>query len=364
MNAIALERSPLWKCRSAYIVLSLLSGLLELGVVLAGARAGLPLTWLLVVALFYQLGVLAAGVTTVGVTWVQTICLIATVVAAADHNAAMTATAVCLISFAIHRLRSMSKANARVGTTGKRIARVAGFILAAGFSGSALAMVGIMTGLLTFLVPQVAEGRRVVPSRVRPIDAAMVAHQAHYFAYAYVVPVVLLSLTGFNMLASAAAFSAGWMSYTAAPALLGSLPTRRVVVIGHVAVAVVLLLMSQTATGHSSIPFMFLWFLSGFGGGTVFGIRRLAEPDPQGSSTDTWEDVGHLAGVTVALGVTALGASPTALFTASAVLALITALLIAVMISDDRLENSRHIRGTAASVAGSYDTAECERRSA
>lgn len=242
-----------------------------------------------------------------------------------------------LFSAGLQGLREEALNHCQIGTLPKRAFRILGFVAAGYFRPFALPMVALLVLLMATTF-----GRRSASADVRErgdfgrslgaAGVAMIVHQMHYFAYAYALPILLLRLHGLSGSATALAFTLGWVSYSLAPTLLGRLPTLSVVVVGHVAVAATLALM---AMGFDDIKLLLVtWFASGFGGGTVFGIKRLAQQWSSIDRTrdlDLWENVGHVLGVIIAIGVILATRLETFLFLAGAALSLIVAIGVAIV---------------------------------
>ena len=121
------------------------------------------------------------------------------------------------------------------------------------------------------------------------------------------------------------------MSYTATPFLLGRFPPLPVVVAGHVGVAALLF---SLGSGYPGMIWLAgAWFLTGFGGGTVFCIRRLAAawaPADRTTEMDAWENLGHVLGVIVAVGIVSAGLGLSALFHVAGFFAFVTAVILGI----------------------------------
>jgi hypothetical protein len=157
----------------------------------------------------------------------------------------------------------------------------------------------------------------------------MVIHQAHYFAYAYALPYLFLAIYGLSPTSAALGFALGWVSYSATPLVLARRPALPTLVLGHFLVALTLLAMASMI--HRLDVLLVAWFVTGFGGGTVFLIRRLERewrPDRPAAQFDVWEHIGHVLGVLIAITLTSRFPSVTAMLLAGSVLAAGTAVLI------------------------------------
>lgn len=309
------------------MLLSCMTGFVELGAVLYAIRLGWSPVSILMIALGYQGGAAALSVLPKLARRQYLVALCVAVVAGAvlAHSALGLAGAMLFLSVGLNGLRADAQRVRVVGTAAKRTSRIIGFLLAFLFEPTALVGTAI-TGLLVGLwLPRSTD--KPVPiaknrSGMEFAAAAMVLHQMHYFAYAYALPVLLVRTHGFGGLGASVAFAVGWTSYTITPVVFGKLPALRVVVIGHLAVTALLLSLGMTTPESSWL--IGAWFLTGFGGGTVFGIRRLAAMWTHENCTnemDVWENVGHVLGIVVAVGLVLMGASWSVLFVVAAFLA-------------------------------------------
>ncbi|MFO1078010.1 MAG: hypothetical protein U1E73_09850 [Planctomycetota bacterium] len=320
--------------RGSYLLLSTATGFVELGAVIGSLLAGCSQATVLVIALLYQIGAIFANPLRLPYGAYVACAGIAVVCAAvATQLQVFLLPAVIFFAVGTQGIRDAVLARHPVSTFAKRVSRVMGFALGGYFSlwGLTTATIGVLAiGLLRGVRKKVHHDV-TVPSGTgasKPWCIAMLVHQMHYFAYAYTLPPLFVRDYGFGT-ASGVAFALGWVTYSGAPSILRKLPDFVVVTIGHGVVA--LLLVSMAINHGSSTWVMIAWCATGLGGGTVYGIRRLAHGDnaQARNNMDGWENIGHVGGVLVALALVLAEEDATILFMAGGVLALLVIPLVA-----------------------------------
>ena len=139
---------------------------------------------------------------------------------------------------------------------------------------------------------------------------AMVTHQAHYFAYNYLM-VILLMQHFDNPLITTLWFATNWIPYTITEPLVHKLKWSNwyiVALCAHYINAAVLLGMFLLVD-KDLYATLCLWVLTGFGGGNVFCIKKTLEVrSVYGKSV--WgfsEQIGHVLGVISAIAVVICG---------------------------------------------------------
>jgi hypothetical protein len=184
-------------------------------------------------------------------------------------------------------------------------ARAAGFVLAPWFFApvfacvlAAVTMLGICAAvqcpeLRGFSVVAL---RRVASRENRAGYRGISLHHAHYFAYAYIVPVALVRAS-LPVAWVGVAFVCGWVVYNAYDKLVT--PSWTLVAVGHVTVACALV---GLYFGHNSVPLtLLMWFLTGLGGGVVFMMKQLLPSHPPTLKADLRisEIYGDVAGMVI-----------------------------------------------------------------
>ncbi|MCX6632361.1 MAG: hypothetical protein NTW28_32530 [Candidatus Solibacter sp.] len=314
-----------------------MSGFIELGGVMFAARRGLPIPSVIAFGLTYQLGALFQNpMELTGRQYRGMVAVAAAAACASFWDFRLLWISLLLLGAGLQGLREEAVRRAPVGTLQKRIARIAGFSVA-GWLNPALVIASSLSIILIAAVlrrwPNQADQttRPVRRPNLSLFACVMVLHQMHYFAYCYALPILFLRVHGLNPVSAALAFAIGWISYSFAPSVLARVPTLTVVVAGHVGVSAMLLFAASNL--HNLPMLLAAWFASGFGGGTVFGIRRLAVEWRTGdtkATLDMWENVGHVLGVLLAICLTLVASRVDILFLAAAGLASAVASILAV----------------------------------
>ena len=324
-----------WRGTCTYLSLSFASGFVELGSLLYAIRLEAPTFAVIAIGLAYQLGALAQN--PFALRWgrhpaTPFIAVASAVVAQWDYRAVWLA--VLLLSIVLQDVREETLKLASVGTFPKRVARILGFATSGSFSPLLMTLICVLVILAARMVGRLSSGHRSY-SRCIPkystniLGAAMVLHQMHYFAYAYIMPIVFIRVHALGYWYAGLAFALGWISYSITPSVLSRLPSVSLVVYGHVCVAATLFLMA--CYYDRLVLLLAAWFASGFGGGTVFGIRRLAVEKVALRRTgdlDIWENVGHVVGVIVAIVVVFIDTSPRVTFLVASGLSLLVAIIV------------------------------------
>lgn len=318
-----------------YLSLSLLTGFLELGSVTYALRQGKSLPMVLGVALAYQAGALFKKPVELTRWQYRVLAVLAVVVGyLATWSFWWLALAIFILSASIQGIREEALQYHPVGTLAKRISRIVGFIGAGLFQAPALIVLPLLVLVMScgLNAPLLDSGHHPggQSQKLGVMGVAMIVHQSHYFTYAYALPILFLRLYGLTPVQAGVAFAIGWVSYSITPTLLSRYPDLRVLIAGHLGVAGVLIVMANLI-GHNLAFILLAWFLSGFGGGTVFCIRRLAKRWGKQDKTgdmDLWENIGHVAGVAIAASLIIVTNQITALFLAASIFALSTVIIV------------------------------------
>lgn len=303
-----------------YLVLSLLSGILETGAFTVGvATFGIPMG--LALALAYQVGCLVRnplGLSMRGAA--VSLCGALLLLPYAAGSAFPMLLLVALVSGGVQSAREWLLPKHRpMPVSTKRMVRVVGFVL--GLLGGALIGYPIIVcvsivACLAVLPTAFTQAQRTSWIHLNRWVASdgcgwiMLIHQTHYFAYVYVLLALLLEPTGMQApevniqraMTASVWFAMGWFSYISGELVLKVLlqmPSRKAAITGHLWVAICLLGM-VLATNH---PFLLglAWVLGGFGGGSVYAIKDLAKENACSADIELWEHWGHVIGVSLSL---------------------------------------------------------------
>ncbi len=311
-----------------FLLLSLLSGMLEAGVVLAAYAEGLPVWAALAMALMYQLGNLLCVPEKCGRRLVIRLGIINLFVYAAglwlpslSLTAAQTAlpalcirgVQVALSSLCIQTVRMEQKSSCP--TWLKRSFRIAGFVLAplmVSFPSASMLLCAALPLAAAISGKDLPEPDKApVPcgkTPARRISIVMVLHQMHYFVYTYIMPLAAAALTK-SLYAAMAMYGLTWVVYLVPQWLAekrGRYDPRRLFFICHTYLAIVMGMLAAAFFSGNIWMGTAAWLLTGLGGGSVFCIRQLT---PRECNIALSENIGHFLGTAVALGV-ALTANP------------------------------------------------------
>jgi len=212
-----------------FLLLSMLSSLLELGpVVLLIATMHHP-SEILGAGLAYQIGNLAASTLRMSRTLVISFLLGAAVCAAlARETTGLFYVSVLLTSLGTQKLRRFSVAinpGPSASTFIKRLVRIIGFALVGliSYGGYLLLVVGLLviaTTVALWRKESWADTPPIHKPRSNPLAGIMVVHQSHYFSYAYLIPWLFVHHLKIPVLFVGLAFILGWLSYVSTERLV------------------------------------------------------------------------------------------------------------------------------------------------
>ena len=261
--------SVMWAC--AYLGLSGLSGIIELGVLIMATR-GDSLLQIPLFALAYQLGaVLSHPVRLPRIAYALAGMLACVCAVLAGGSATVEAAAIIGVSTILQHVREVVGRRCHVTTFWKRVARVGGFVAAPWLApwGLAVAALGLLGAWV--VVGSATDRRKHTWLSLDMLGVTMAVHQSHYFLYSCFLPFVFIHTQAIPVAFTGLAFALGWTSYCWAPWLFRRWQPMRAFVFGHLVVVAALTLMVWWIT--SPIVVLLAWFISGFGGGTVFCLR-------------------------------------------------------------------------------------------
>jgi hypothetical protein len=201
-----------------------------------------------------------------------------------------------MCAFSLKKIRSLTDAMGRI----KRLWRAFGYLCSPLFTPIVLVLaVTVMTVcVLLNTTTSLSENFRLIPVKYSKKQllsyGCIMCHHWHYFSYTYMVPIVAYTVDKIPIGLTGFIFYIGWLGYYL---FLSVNQSQRVfVVIGHCvsAVAVFWLIFAE------SLPlYLFLWLVTGVGGGTIVLLRDLViGADEQiYEQFKTWESFGHLLGI-------------------------------------------------------------------
>lgn len=317
-----------------YLLLSSMSGFLELGAVALPVRLSGDFRAALLIGIAYQLGAFLMDVAAAFRTrlFIAASALGGLALAqAGSTRLILLAPAMLLVSLALQTERELLRAKG-VPKWAKRVARITGFSASGFFRADALTGIAVILFIAACMIKS-QKGVALPPLRSRlgggAIRAVMLLHQAQYFCYAYTVPFIFIAyhhLLGFPF---ASAYALGWVTYTFAFLVFKHETPLRSLVLGHVLVGASLAFMFWFSTDLRF--FLTTSLLAGLGGGTVFCLELLrARWGERNVDMILWEDIGHLVGLSVALSLFLITRTAEATLLAGALVAVTTALVAAV----------------------------------
>ncbi len=180
-------------------------------------------------------------------------------------------------------------------------ARAFGFVIAPLIPEFALVIILALSAAIAFSKSSELGERpsykvRLTQPRNFPVYLVMMLHHAHYFAYAYAIPLIFADRTALPPHLMGLVFYTGWAAYNAYEWYLK--PRWIWLISGHILAAAALLLIPYAT---SAVPLLVLWFITGLGGGTVYMLRDLLPLQTEQSQQELKiaEGIGHLVGITI-----------------------------------------------------------------
>lgn len=305
-----------------YLVASLLSGIIELGSVFFGIRNGYEVPYIISLALAYQLGNILRFLVSKKIADIQNTLLFCSILLSCSLFILSGGLkfAVCfilftLISTMLQNIRSSLQGN--IPRWKKRSCRVIGFSLSAFvyvFPNENILILSSILFVISIHTPKFYYVELVHKWKNgdlgRRFCLSMITHQAHYFAYNYIM--IILSMDYFrNPFIVSAWFIANWIPYTITEPMVKKLKWcnwKRIALFAHVFNAVVLFGMC-VCIHHNIYITLILWIFTGFGGGNVFCIKKSLEKKVK-YDKKVWmfsEQIGHILGVMTALIISLIG---------------------------------------------------------
>ncbi len=315
----------------AHLLLNGLSGFVELGAIIYVACSSQPLYYIPIMGLAYQTGALFREPIELA-TWHYYIALFLAMLLAVfslEYPLSLFM-AVFMLSVGIQGSRGIISGHGSVSTLTKRISRIAGFAFSGLFSTHILIIiVGIVLLIYHFIAKEtkVAQKTSIRQNlKPQPLGLVMMIHQSHYFTYAYIIPLIII-YHEVNPRIVGLLFCIGWLSYVFSQKVFGEKKLAHSFAIGHVFAAITLAGLFFFAR-ISVILLLLLWFLTGFGGGTVYCLRKLRQNSlTDKSDLDSWENIGHVLGVIICLLVLLIMKAPASVFLVASFIAIFTCLL-------------------------------------
>ncbi len=289
----------------SFLLLSSLSGIVELGSVFLGIHLGVPIPKVISFPLFYQLGNLMMNIIpnkrSVRIT-LSIIIVILTIFSSTKCEYISLSIQLALTSFCIQAARNTYKKKCSVSL--KRIFRISGFL----FSPLMLLFNGQLVIIVSAIICLILTQKNVVSLTPHPnydcktISFVMIFHQMHYFVYTYIMPIYLFQITN-SYIISGIAFAVTWVVYILPQTIASKYNLTCysfMFFVCHSFLAICMLMMALASLQENYLLVLLFWLLTGLGGGSVFCIKNLSNRYSQ-INMELSENIGHSIGPVIAI---------------------------------------------------------------
>lgn len=293
-----------------YSISTALEKNLELGLVLLAYRQGHDIIEAVAAGVAFQFSKIAANrVQITAPTWFwNVLVLIGSCLCSFSSVGIGWFGGAALLTFSVARTREIGKLPFGHGLLFKRYLRPLAVGLTPWFNPWITAIAFVSASIFVTergLVPFRIKSNWLPRGALQANQLAMMLHHVHFFAYAYAVPIFLVSVAPNGLPFAGVHFYLGYLGYD-----LWYKGTRSnswtTFLLGHVVAAGSILLMFETSTWWG---FTILWIITGVGAGTVSILPTLSspiDPDPE-SNLAIYEDYGHVLGIALAVVLLSLG---------------------------------------------------------
>ena len=316
-----------------FLILSLFSGMIELGTVFLGIHLNAPIPVIISLPLYYQLGNLMMNY----IPKKKQICivmsitvLILSIFSRTNYYYLSLTVQLIFSSFCIQITRDKHKKNCP--TWLKRSFRITGFALSPLmlFEKGQLILITSITFCL-FLLFHSSDVLSHQKPKNNEISFVMIFHQVHYFAYTYIMPIYLFQITQ-NYMISASIFAITWIIYLLPQTIAEKYNMRnyKKIFLGcHTLLALCMGSMTLSFYKEKQLLLLLFWLLTGLGGGSVFCIKHLTQKY-KSIDMDLSENIGHVLGPLIAIIICAIFPNKEAtLLTAFSCVSVIITLILA-----------------------------------
>jgi hypothetical protein len=287
-----------------YIILSILSGYVEFGIVLYMLAQSYSAVWVVITALAFQIGNLVPvpiKLNKLITRFSIAACIISFAIVqylSLNMSFWIMLIGITLLSVSIQSIRS--NYTEKTGTTSKRVSRVAGFMFAPFFSIGILILVMLVMMTFTFKIDIKKDKASVIIPKLNYFNVVMIVHQMHYFSYTYFLIIILYKLMDFSAVTICLAFSLSWITYISIGYILNKPSYRKCFIAGHTFLFIVLVCVYLN---HSSYLQLALWICTGFGAGTFFALNKLDKESNkyEKNAMDYSENIGHVLGTLISI---------------------------------------------------------------
>jgi len=187
----------------------------------------------------------------------------------------------------------------------KFTARALGFLFSPVGNFWIVLILGFVGTTLSLLRAKTTETKSVTLNKIKTDkntlkNYIMFLHHCHYFAYAYSIPLVISIYSNIDFIYYGLIFYIGWIAYNAYERYVK--PSWVLLAWGHFLATISLVLISVAENPYAII---FLWFMTGLGGGTVYMISHLIEDRSISTNKNLKisEGYGHVFGILLWFGV-------------------------------------------------------------
>ncbi len=291
-----------------FLVLSFLSGIIELGSVFLGISLNIPIPMIILFPLFYQLGNLMMNY---NIFRRKTIYIIMAIIVIglgifnwAGYSYISLAIQFIFSSFCIQATRDKYKKDCPSKL--KRSFRIAGFavspIMIHVRNEQLIMIISMILCLIFWLnssdISDLDQSQKVKSNQRSYV---MIFHQAHYFVYTYIMPIYIFQITR-SYIWTAIAFAITWIVYLIPEEVEKKykIDHKKMFFACHIFLAISIGGISLASTKGNYILVSLFWLLTGLGGGSVFCIKHLTEKY-ENINMDLSENIGHGFGALIAI---------------------------------------------------------------
>ena len=255
-----------------FLLLSLISGILELGGVYYCLKLGFSPIKIILIGFGYQIGNLFPipfYLKNSTISLIKIIILILIVANIFSFQYFFFLLLYVLLAIVLQSFRAEQKSI--VKTSHKRISRIIGFLLSFNFSFGLLVV--IIIALILHKTNEKDDCNKYKP-KLNTQSVIMIIHQMHYFCYIYfIIIIVYMKLLSHEKFYLHIVFSLSWITYTSVAYFFKKKIYLNYLILGHIYLIVIFCMM--IISKNNLLLLCFLWIMTGFGGGTVFCINKL-----------------------------------------------------------------------------------------
>lgn len=279
-----------------FIILNIMSGLLETGAVIFGMR-NYGIVFALVAALLYQIGNLTPYPFKLSKT-VKTLFASASAILMifGMWTPCCVMVAIPFLALSLQSVRAKYKLDDLKSY--KRILRMIGFFLGFGFN----AFIGIVGSCIVVFAICLSDSNdkfAIIIPHFNRLQWILVFHELHYFVYCYAVMLIAYQYIG--AIGATVLFFLSWIAYVSSRKLFykNASNYKKAFIIGHSILVIILILIYF-------IPNMAMktvcWLLTGIGGTTEFCIGELEKKTGQNAANHNCaENYGHIGGTLISI---------------------------------------------------------------